>query len=266
MSEVPVLFVSHGAASLTMDRAQPMHHRLLKLGAVVRAWRPRSVLVISAHDVRAAFTVASAPVISMIADHPAAAGRRWSASGASALAHDAKAALADAGLEVSEGVPELDHGAWVPLSLLFPQGQVPIATLSLRSSFDPRQHLRAGAALAPLRVQGVLILASGGLTHNQRVFREGYLSGASADEQVQPFSERFDAWVLAQLARPPAARIASVLDAQSHPDFAQAHPSLDHWLPLVVALGAAGESVSRALISGFQHSLSMRAVSFGEFA
>lgn len=263
MSELPVLFVSHGAATLTMDPTQPTHHRLLELGAMVRAWRPRSILVISAHDVRSTLTVAASPVISMIQDHPAASGHRWSAPGDVALAKQAKAYLALAGLGVQDGEPELDHGAWAPLSLLFPQGQVPLATLSLASSFEPRHHLRAGAALTPLREQGVLILASGGLTHNQRVFRQGYFSGVPSDQQVQPFSERFDAWVKAQLELPAAARQASLLEAQAHPDFAQAHPSLDHWLPLIVALGAAGDAPSRLLVGGFQHSLSMSAFSFG---
>jgi 4,5-DOPA dioxygenase extradiol len=259
---MPALFVSHGAATLTMDEREATHRSLVELGAQVRAWRPEAVLVLSAHDVRPAFTVGSAPAVEMIQDHPAAQGRRWSAPGHEQLAAQVLARIQTAGLRASSGAPVLDHGAWVPLSLLFPAGDVPVVTLSLSRRLVPGEHLALGHAVAALRDHGVLIIGSGGATHNQNHFRRGFLARAAAGDAAG-FSRRFDDWLVDVVQRPRQERDAALLAAPEHADFPAAHPSLDHWLPVLFAAGAAGDDTGAPLVRGFQHSLSMTAIGFG---
>lgn len=259
---MPALFVSHGAAILTMDPRQATHRALVELGTRVRGWRPAAILVLSAHDVRPAFTVGSAPIVHMVEDHPAARGRRWSAPGHAELATQVLARIGAAGLRAADGAPVLDHGAWVPLSLFFPGGDVPVVTLSLSQGLAPEEHLGLGRAVVALRDQGVLVLASGGATHNQAQFRRGFLAGAAPGE-VAGFSRRFDDWLVDVAQRPRADRDAALLAAPAHVDFLSAHPTIDHWLPMLFAAGAAGDDAGVPLVRGFQHSLSMTAIGFG---
>lgn len=259
---MPALFVSHGAATLTMDEREATHRSLIELGSRVRAWRPEAVLVLSAHDLRPAFTVGSAPVVHMIEDHPAAQGRSWSAPGHEELAAQVLARVRTGGLRASSGVPILDHGAWIPLSLFFPAGDVPVVTLSMSRRLIPEEHLGLGRAVAALRDQGVLIIGSGGATHNQAQFRRGFLArAASAD--AAGFSRRFDDWLVDVVQKPRQDRDAALLAASEHVDFLPAHPTLDHWLPMLFAAGAAGDDTGMPLVRGFQHSLSMTTIGFG---
>lgn len=258
----PVLFISHGAATLTMDPTDPTNLWLRAYGDELRALRPRAVLVCSGHDVRTPFTLGVADRVSMLNDHPAAAGRRWSAPGSRELADAARERVSAAGLRAVVDHPALDHGAWVPLVTLFPDGEVPVVTLSLAEGEDARTHHALGEALAPLRKEGVLILASGGATHSQATFRRRYFAGENPGD-TEPFSVAFDDWLEGALTADPAARTAALLRAPSHPAYAQAHPTPDHFLPLLVAAGAAGDDVGARVHGGFQHALSMAAYRFG---
>ncbi len=263
MSEIlPALFVSHGAAALTVDPDLRSHRALVALGTELRARKPRAVLMISAHDVRRQFTVATAARIAMLADHPAAHGRSYVATGEPQVAERVRVLLAQADISVATGAPALDHGAWVPLSLLFPNAEVPLVTLSLAAHQDPHTHFALGQALAPLCREGVLLIASGGATHSREHFRAGYLAGRPSDH-AEPFSCRFDDWLVAAVADP-TERQQRLLDAPSHGDFHTAHPTLDHWLPVLIAAGAGHGEPGRALIRGYQHSLSMTALGFGD--
>ena len=165
-------------------------------------------------------------------------------------------------MDAVAGRPLLDHGAWVPLRALDPKGERPVVTVSLAAHLDPLQHLALGHALAPLRQEGVAILTSGGLTHNQQAFREGWFAGTPIPTAEAP-SARFEAWALEALAEVGLAREQRLLEAATHPDFAWAHPTPDHWLTTLVAAGAAHEEPGRALFRGFQHSLSTALVGFG---
>ncbi len=259
---MPVLFVSHGAATLTMQPEDPTHTWLRAYGEEVRALRPKAVLVCSGHDLRPTFTLGSADRVSMMNDHPAAAGRRWSAPGSPGLAEAARGRVHAAGLPAVVGRPDLDHGAWVPLSILFPDGDVPVVTVSLAAGADAQTHHLLGAALASLRSEGVFVLASGGATHSQATFRRRYFAGEDPRD-TEPFSTQFDSWLEGALTADPASRLAALLQAPRHPAYAQAHPTLDHFLPILVASGAAGADVGARVHSGFQHALSMAAYRFG---
>lgn len=259
---MPVLFLSHGAATLTMDPADPTHLWLRTYGEQVRALRPAAVLVCSAHDVRPTFTLGSADRVSMMNDHPAAAGRRWSARGSRELADVGLELVRAAGLPALLGRPVLDHGAWVPLSILFPDGDIPVVTLSLSAEAGAETHHRLGAALAPLRREGVWVLASGGATHSQATFRRRYLAGEDP-RLTEPFSAGFDGWLEAALTGAPASRLATLRQAPRHPDYGKAHPTPDQFLPILLASGAAGGDVGARVHTGYQHALSMAAYQFG---
>ncbi|KAB2312255.1 dioxygenase [Betaproteobacteria bacterium SCN2] len=238
-ARTPVVFVSHGAPDV-----------LLKAPDTVACWReigrqlpePSAILAVSAHwQARSpTLSLAGAPVT--IHDFsgfaPALRRMQYPAPGAPALAERAASLIRGAGV-AAELHPDrgLDHGAWVPLSALYPQANVPVAQLSLMRQGGPGAHLALGRALAPLREEGVLILASGAVTHNF-----GWLDRENNTVPL-PQARAFSDWVGERLA---AGDAAALLDYRSVRYGAEAHPTDEHFLPLFVALGAAaGEPPAR---------------------
>jgi aromatic ring-opening dioxygenase catalytic subunit (LigB family) len=197
--------------------------------------RPSAILMVSAHWEAPQFTVSTAAAPGMLYDYygfPAHTYQvRYPAPGSPELARRVLAHLRDAGLPAGHDDERgFDHGAFVPAYVMYPDADVPMVQLSLRSGYDPQEHLALGRALAPLRNDDVLILGSGLSYHNLRVMGPaGALPSARFDEWLQqvvvdgPVEER--AAQLRQWAAAPAAR--------------QAHPREDHLIPLMVAAGAA---------------------------
>lgn len=133
--------------------------------------------------------------------------------------------------DVSRG---LDHGAWVPLRLMFPDADVPVIPLSIQSRGGPEQAYKLGQALAPLAAKGFLVIASGNLTHNLRDYQIAARSGGQTPAYVRQFTD----WLAAHIE---TRDIPALLDyRQQAPGGAQAHPTDEHLLPLYVALGASG--------------------------
>lgn len=235
-----VLFLSHGSplhAMLDSDAARAW----AKLGASLP--RPRAIIAVSAHWNTGIpmLTGAEAPAtIHDFGGFPDALYRlRYPAPGAPALAEQARGLLRDAGLTAGiDGARGLDHGAWVPLLHMFPKADVPVIQLSVQPELCARHHYAVGKALAPLVADDVLIVASGHTTHNLRdAFRRPDLLGQSVEPM--PYVKAFGDWVAAAIE---ARRIDDLLDwTQRAPDALRAHPSPEHFLPLFVALGAAGE-------------------------
>jgi aromatic ring-opening dioxygenase catalytic subunit (LigB family) len=129
-----------------------------------------------------------------------------------------------------------DHGTFVPLYLMYPQADVPIVQLSLKKTLDPGEHLRLGAALKPLRDEGVLIIGSGLSYHNMSGFRGG----------GGPTSRTFEQWLTSAVTEPDVATRAERLTHWAEAPMARsAHPREDHLIPLMVAAGAAGDDVGR---------------------
>jgi 4,5-DOPA dioxygenase extradiol len=128
----------------------------------------------------------------------------------------------------------LDHGAWVPLMLMYPDADIPVVQIGIQTPLGPEHHLRLGEALAPLRREDVLIVGSGSYTHNLRAMDRGRLNGPEAT-----WSREFSNWVHPRLI---GGGDASDLLAYRRlaPHGAHAHPSEEHFLPLFVALGAGG--------------------------
>jgi 4,5-DOPA dioxygenase extradiol len=236
MPPLPALFISHGSPMLPLEDGRA--HRFLK-GYATELARPRAILVASAHweTAQPRLTASTAPeTIHDFGGFPAALYQmRYPAPGDPALAERAaallKAAGFAAGLDPTRG---LDHGTWVPLSLLYPAADIPVVQLSLQTHLGPEHHFRVGAALRPLRDDGVLIVGSGGLTHNlMRLQRQG---GDTAPPPA--WVSAFDQWVADRVA---AGDVGALLAWRTEaPHAAESHPTDEHFLPFFVALGAGG--------------------------
>ena len=231
---MPVLFLSHGAPSLPLDQ-----------GDTGAAWRqiaarlprPLSILAISAHWETRIPTVGSAVHPETIHDFSgfpeALYELRYPAPGAPQLATEVVQRLRQAGIEAElDETRGLDHGAWIPLSLMYPQGVIPVTQLSIQPEQTPDWHLALGRALRPLREAGVLIIGSGAITHNLRAIF-GHAPGESAPAWVIEFCD----WIADRIK---ADDLASLLAYRTLAPYAVLnHPSDEHLLPLFVALGAA---------------------------
>jgi 4,5-DOPA dioxygenase extradiol len=238
---LPTLFISHGSP-MTALMDVPARRFLAGLGAALP--RPRAILVASAHWETERPTVNAVAVNETIHDFygfpPALFAMRYPAPGAPWLADRVTDLLAGAGLASAiDRERGLDHGGWVPLTLIYPAHDIPVVELSVQSRLGPAHHLEVGRALAPLAAEGVLVIGSGSLTHDLRRFRgQGVDAPEAAD--VTQFADWFDA-ALSQ------GRTADLLAYRRlAPYAAQQHPTEEHLLPLYVALGAAGDGAHAA--------------------
>lgn len=235
MTRAPVLFVSHGAPTLALEGGAFAE---ALAGFAASLPRPRAVAIVSAHlGEGGPLGVTSAARNRIVHDfsgfpEPLYA-IRYPAPGAPDVAQRVAALLDEAGIGARlDPDRPLDHGAWVPLRFLFPGADVPVVQVALSPTPDGARRL--GAVLAPLRDEGVLLVASGGLVHNLRRVRLWEEASVPPD----PWAVRFDAWCAERIAALDAAGLARFQDA---PDAALAAPTPEHFLPVLVALGAARE-------------------------
>ena len=255
------LFVSHGSPMILVEPC-PARDFLAGLGGIVG--RPEAIVVVSAHhDTPGA--VATAPerpaTIHDFGGFPAELhAMEYPAKGDPALAAKVAALVSAAGVPTTLD-PErgLDHGAWVPLMLGWPAADVPVVQLSISSAHPSEWHHRVGAALAPLRAEGVLVMGSGSLTHNLReVFGARRTLGSPVPEWVTDFSE----WMHDRLVAGDADDVLQAIERAPHGR--RNHPTPDHLLPLFTALGAgAGGSAKRLHRSVTYGVLAMDAYAFG---
>jgi 4,5-DOPA dioxygenase extradiol len=235
MSRLPVLFVSHGSPMTALDpgRAGTAWRRMAR-----EAGRPRAVVIVSAHwetDLPMVTGGAHPETIHDFGGFPDALyAIRYPAPGAPDVAAEVVASLKAAGITAGiDGCRGLDHGAWVPLMHMFPDADVPVVQLSVQPARGAEHHIALGRAIAPLSAKGVLIVGSGHATHNLRDWRSN-ATGPSDLRYVGEFSE----WIAQRLASGDDDALAAW---KSAPDALRAHPSDEHFLPLLVAYGAAGE-------------------------
>ncbi|QSX79747.1 dioxygenase family protein [Agrilutibacter solisilvae] len=257
MSRPPALFVSHGSPMFAIEPglAGP---ELARLG---RTLDPiTAIVVVSPHWQTRGVRVTGAASLDTIHDFggfPAALYElRYPAHGAPQLADAVVGLLARHGFDAAADLTRgLDHGAWVPLRYLRPQADVPVLQVSLPHDLDAAGALRLGRALAPLREQGVLVIGSGSLTHNLYEFRQRI----DDPEYAQAFVD----WIADAVAR---GDVEALVDYRERaPHAARAHPTQEHFLPLLVALGASDATDRRRRIEGgMTHAvLSMDAFAFG---
>lgn len=234
---LPALFLSHGAPTLPLDATHPTHVFLKTLGRELPA--PRAILVASAHwDTHLPTLTASThpeTVHDFYGFPPELYAMRYPAPGSEELVMETAGLLQQAGLPVqADPVRGLDHGAWVPLLLMYPEARIPVVQLSLQTDAGAAHHLRLGEALAPLREKGVLLIGSGGATHNLREF---FRPAPGQDESYVP---RFSGWLKDVLERGDR---ASLVDYRRlAPDAVRAHPTEEHFFPVLVAAGAGGKA------------------------
>ena len=255
----PALFLSHGSPMLALTDS-PARDFLRGLGRELG--EPSAILVASAHWETAvpAFNgvARNATIHDFRGFPPALFAMRYEPPGAPALAAKAAGLLSEAGMASAIDTERgLDHGAWVPLVLMYPRADIPVLQVGIQSHLDPAHHLRLGRALAPLRAENVLIIGSGSFTHNlSRLRREAV--GGKQPADVVAFADWFDAAIAAR-------RVDELLDYRTLAPYAvQQHPTEEHLLPLFVALGAGGADATgeRLHSSAMYSSLRMDAYAF----
>ena len=270
-NRLPSIFVSHGSPMTALEPgAAGAFMRALGPRIEAAFGRPQAILTVSAH------TAARSPVLLAADRHeavydfggfdPALYTLRYDAPGAPALAERVAALMHAAGVPVHVS-PEggLDHGSWTPLRFVFPDADIPVLPLAFVPSQAPAQQFALGQALAPLADEGVLVLASGSITHNlRRVFGTGMRGPAEAPEIAE--SRAFRDW----MAERSAGRDWEALFAyrQRAPHAADMHPTDEHLLPWYVAAGAGGREAAplRLHDSVTYGCLGMDAYAFGDNA
>jgi len=239
----------------------PAREFLAGLGATLQ--RPRAILVASAHWETARPLVNAVAVNETIHDFygfpPALFAMRYPAPGDPALAQRVAELLRDAGFETTlDSARGLDHGAWVPLTLMYPAHDIPVLQLSMQTPLGPEHHLRLGRAVAALRGEDVLVIGSGSFTHNL-----GRLRRVEPDAAPPADVVAFADWMHAALQDD---RVDDLLAYRRKAPYAAVqHPTDEHLLPLFVALGAAGDKAraTRLHASTTYGALRMDAYAFG---
>lgn len=254
---MPVVFVSHGAPTLAVDDGEA--HRFLR-GYGARLGRPTAILVLSAHFEAPLATVTAAAAPETIHDFHgfprALYDLAYPAPGDPGLAAAIVRRLAAAGTPATLSPDRgLDHGAWIPLLLMYPEADIPVLQLSLDPRRGPRYHYDLGRQLATLRNEGVMIIGSGGVTHN---LRELAWNGTDAD--APSWAVSFNEWVAEAVIDGRVDELVAY--REQAPYAARCHPTEEHFFPLLCALGAADGESSRTRV---HHSYTLGALSMDIF-
>jgi len=224
---LPSLFISHGSPMLALNKT-PAHDFLRALGQQLS---PTAVVVVSAHWESLSLKVSTSRTPETIHDFGGFPQElfecQYPAAGEPQLAE--RLALLLGAEQVERG---FDHGAWVPLSLMFPNADVPIVSLSLPVRWNNEQLVALGEQMAALREEDVLIVGSGSLTHN--------LYEIMPEKSPMPaWVDTFASWVNKQLVSNDR---AALLSWEQAPKARENHPTPEHFLPLLVAMGAGGKA------------------------
>lgn len=242
MPRAPSLFVSHGSPMFALEpgllgpNLQRLGRGLADISAIVVVsphWQTRGVRVTAAPELETIHDFGGFPAPLYALQYPAHGAPELASEIVQMLQAAGFAAMPDAGRG-------LDHGAWVPLRYLKPEGEVPVLQVSLPHDIDAKGALRLGQALAPLRDRGVFVIGSGSLTHNLYEFRQHI----NDPEYAQTFAE----WVADAVARGDIDSLVHYRERAPHAT--RAHPTEEHYFPLLVAVGAADAGEPRHLVEG----------------
>jgi aromatic ring-opening dioxygenase catalytic subunit (LigB family) len=264
MTKMPVYFLSHGGGPWPYvegmrQQFAKTEHEFIALPGRLPA-KPKEVLVITGHWEEEEFTVSTAERPPMIYDYSGFPEHtyhiRYPAPGSPKLASRVKTLLLNVGISAKEDSGRgFDHGTFVPLALMYPNADVPVVMLSLKSDYDPQKHIRVGQALQPLRDEGVLIIGSGLTYHNMR--------GFGRDEST-PIAEAFEKYLNDAILQSDAnVRNDMLAKWETAPGARLAHPSEDHLMPLLVVAGAAGNDIGRPVFVDHVMKVPMATYEFG---
>ncbi len=251
---MPALYIGHGAPLLLDDPVWSS-----EIAAMPKKFeKPKAILIVSAHWESAPISISS-PVAGtpLVYDFGGFAQKYYEMTyetpDASALAARIAAMMPD-NEPLHESRRGLDHGAWVPLKIMYPDGDIPVLQLSMPTS-DPGKLIQIGKRLQPLRDEGVLIIGSGFMTHGLPFLRDWSINATAPG-----WSTDFDQWAAEALSRGDVDALASYKDLA--PAVQYAHPTVEHFTPLFVTLGAATnpENVPETLVEGFWMGLSKRSL------
>ncbi|MFT3840877.1 MAG: class III extradiol ring-cleavage dioxygenase [Myxococcaceae bacterium] len=254
-NRMPVVFLAHGAPPLLDDEEW-----VKQLGDWAAALpKPKAVLMVSAHWATLPAAIGATTKVPLVYDFYGFPKRyyemTYASPGAPELAHRVESALQSSSMDYAHVEDRgLDHGAYVPMMCMYPKADVPTLQVSL-PGLDPKAIFEFGKALAPLRDEGVLIIGSGFLTHN---LREGFGGG------TPQWAKDFDGWAQERLA---ARDVDALIDFRNKaPAAARNHPTIEHYVPVLLALGASPQSEKVSFpIEGWwgPTSFTKRSVQFG---
>ncbi|CAD0260180.1 dioxygenase [Pseudomonas veronii] len=233
---LPTLFISHGSPMLALQpgASGPALQRL-----AAELPRPKAIVVVSAHWESQELLVSGNAAPETWHDFGGFPAElfavQYPAPGDPQLAREIVELLHADGLNarIDERRP-FDHGAWVPLSLMYPAADIPVVQVSLPSRMGPALQTRVGHTLASLREQGVLLIGSGSITHNL-----GELDWHAGSESIEPWARAFRDWMVDKLAANDEAALHDY--RRQAPNAVRSHPSDEHLLPLYFARGAGGD-------------------------
>lgn len=248
MAVMDTFYISHGSPTLSIDETVPARHFLQSWKQNGFPQKPDSILVVSGH------WETSVPTVNSIAAQndtiydfygfPKSMYRlKYPAPGSPRLANRVKELLTASGFNRVDVDKKrgLDHGAWVPLMFMYPEADIPVCQLSVQTNRDGSYHYDLGKALAPLRKEGVLIVGSGSATHNLRAMKRD-----AGEGDVDPWALEFDTWLKDALIQGRYEDVNRYEEKAPHAKMA--HPWPDHFYPLHVAMGAAGDNSKAKLI------------------
>jgi 4,5-DOPA dioxygenase extradiol len=251
---MPALYLGHGAPTLLEDTLWPTE----LAGWAAALPRPRAILMVSAHWQSAPLTIGATTPVPLVYDFYGFPERyyevRYDSPGAPELA-ERVAALMPPDEPVARRNRGLDHGAYVPLIAMYPQADIPVLQMSM-PDLEPEHLFEIGRRLAPLRDEGVLIVGSGFLTHGLPFIHQYWDGRPGAPE----WSKEFDLWAADRLAR---GDLDALFDFRNRaPGMPYAHPTVEHFAPLFVTLGAATDpgAAPDTRIEGYWLGLAKRSI------
>lgn len=237
----PSLFISHGGPNIVTEPSEARDF-LRRLETVTG--KPKAIVLVSAHFETDGPVVVSDPAPAMTYDFggfsPELYQMVYPAPGEPDLAKRVAQLLSDAGMEVHTAPKRgYDHGAWTSMMLAFPKADVPIVQLSIDPSRDAAYHYALGAALVPLRADGIMLMGSGHITHNLRAVFGAMRGGMQADPAMAAKVEAFTQWFADRFAEGDK---QAILDWRNQaPGVAENHPTDEHLMPLFFAYGGGGD-------------------------
>ena len=251
---MPALYIGHGAPMLLDD---PLWTSQLR-DVAKNIEKPKAILIVSAHWESEPVTLSNPSANAALVYDFSGFDRKfyemaYNSPDATELSNLIASVLPDTE-PVHQSDRGLDHGAWVPLKVMYPEADIPVVQMSMPTS-DPAKLLALGKRLQPLRDQGVLIIGSGFMTHGLR-----YLQDWSSEAVAPTWSSDFDMWAAEALEKGDVDSLANFRELA--PGMPYAHPTLEHFTPLFITLGAATNSDAspQTLIDGYFLGLSKRSI------